>query len=83
MPRFVDACLRSPTLQGRMQADVREPARALMWSSVPQLSHLEAEAFLVHGDFGKRNLLVRNILGRWRVVAVLDWEFAVIRLSSC
>jgi aminoglycoside phosphotransferase (APT) family kinase protein len=44
---------------------------------------LEAEVFLVHGDFGKRNLLVRNILGRWRVVAVLDWEFAVIRLSSC
>jgi hypothetical protein len=50
MPRFVDACLVSPILQRRMQADVRERTGALMWSLAPQLSHLETEAFLVHGD---------------------------------
>ena len=29
-----------------------------------------------HGDFGKRNLLVRSTAGQWGVAAVLDWEFA-------
>lgn len=60
-----------------MPADLRERTSALMWSLAPQLSRLDEEAFLVHGDFGNRNLLVRKMRGRWRVVAVLDWEFAI------
>jgi aminoglycoside phosphotransferase (APT) family kinase protein len=47
----------------------------LVWA--PELGSLDAESGLVHGDFGKRNLLVRRIAGKWNVAGVLDWEFAV------
>jgi fructokinase len=30
----------------------------------------------VHGDFGNRNILVREENGKWVVAAVVDWEFA-------
>ena len=48
-----------------------------MWSCAPLLAGLDSEVGLVHGDFNKRNLLVRETGGRWSVAAVLDWEFAV------
>jgi aminoglycoside phosphotransferase (APT) family kinase protein len=31
---------------------------------------------LVHGDFGKNNILVRFESERWRVAAIIDWELA-------
>lgn len=77
MPRFVDLCLASSNLQRRMPADLRDRTHAFVWSYVPQFACLEDEARLVHGDFNKRNLLVRSIAGRWSVAAVLDWEFAI------
>jgi aminoglycoside phosphotransferase (APT) family kinase protein len=77
MPRFVDLCLASANLRRRIPADLRDRTHALVWSWVSQLATLESEAHLVHGDFNRRNLLVRRIAGRWSVAAVLDWEFAV------
>jgi aminoglycoside phosphotransferase (APT) family kinase protein len=77
MPRFVDLCLASTHLHERMPRDLRERTHALVWSWAPQLADLDEETCLVHGDFGKRNLLVRSVEGRWVVAAVLDWEFAV------
>jgi aminoglycoside phosphotransferase (APT) family kinase protein len=76
-PRFVDLCLASTNLQRRLGADLRDRTHALVWSWAPQLSQLDDAACLVHGDFGKRNLLVRGIAGKWIVAAVIDWEFAV------
>jgi aminoglycoside phosphotransferase (APT) family kinase protein len=76
-PRFVDQCLASTQVQLRLPAELREHTSALMWSLKEQLAELDSEACLVHGDFGKRNVLVRCERGRWSVVAVLDWEFAV------
>jgi aminoglycoside phosphotransferase (APT) family kinase protein len=76
-PHFVDLCLASPNLQRRMAAEVRERVSALLWSRAPQLAELDSQACLVHGDFGKRNLMVRCDGGRWSVAAVLDWEFAI------
>jgi aminoglycoside phosphotransferase (APT) family kinase protein len=49
----------------------------MVWSSALLYATLDREASLVHGDFNKRNLLVRRAAGRWNVAAVLDWEFAV------
>jgi len=77
MPRFADLCLESANLQGRMDAHLRAGIHALVWRWAPRLGLLDDEACLVHGDFGKRNLLVRNIAGKWAVAAVLDWEFAL------
>jgi aminoglycoside phosphotransferase (APT) family kinase protein len=60
-----------------MQADLLDCIHALVWSWAQQLADPDEETCLVHGDFGKRNLLVRSIGGRWVVMAVLDWEFAI------
>jgi len=76
-PRFIDECMASPVLQQRVPAEVRERVSALAWSVSPQLALLDQDTHLVHGDFGKRNLLVRCSGGRWSIAGVLDWEFAV------
>ena len=76
-PRFVDLCLASPNLQRRMTVDLRSRVSALVWSRAREFAELDSQAQLVHGDFGKRNLLVKYDSGRWSVAAVLDWEFAV------
>jgi aminoglycoside phosphotransferase (APT) family kinase protein len=77
MPRFVDLCLASANLQQRMHAELRDRTRALMWSYASQLDLLDNQTCLVHGDFSRRNLLVERLGERWKVSAVLDWEFAV------
>src|ERR1017187_10023486 len=46
------------------------------WSGAPQFAELDREACLVHGDFNKRNLLVRRAGGRW-TVAVHEAGFAI------
>jgi aminoglycoside phosphotransferase (APT) family kinase protein len=77
IPRYIDLCLESAHLQPRLPAELRERAHSLIWSWAPQIADLDGARCLVHGDYGKRNLLVRNVEGRWVVVGVLDWEFAV------
>ena len=80
VPRFIDSCLASTNLQQRTQAELRDQIHAFVWSMASELRGVENEPYLVHGDFGNRNLLLRNTAERWEVAAVLDWEFAV---SSC
>ncbi len=77
MPRFVDLCLSSAKLQERMPEEVRARTHELVWLRAAELVEVESEARLVHGDFNKRNLLVRQSGGRWVVAGVLDWEFAI------
>jgi fructokinase len=76
-PRFVDLCLASANAQKCMGSDLRDQTQALVWSYAPQLASLDDESCLVHGDFGKRNLLLQQSAGKWIVAAVLDWEFAI------
>lgn len=77
MPRFVGLCLASSNLQQRMTPELRERIRSSMWMWAPELRQLDEVACLVHGDFGKRNVLVQQVDEDWKVAAVLDWEFAV------
>ncbi len=77
MTRFVDGCLESAILQARVPQRVRASVHELMWSRRDELAMCEEQTQLVHGDFGKRNVLVRESAGRWEVAAILDWEFAV------
>lgn len=77
LPHFVDLCLGSEHLRKRVPADLRDQTSAFLWSWAAQLATLDSATNLVHGDFNKRNLLVRCIAGRWSVAAVLDWEFAI------
>ncbi len=76
-PRFVDLCLASANLQQRLPAELRDRTHSLVWAYAPGLASLTAESNLVHGDYNKRNVLVRETAGRWSVAAVLDWEFAI------
>jgi aminoglycoside phosphotransferase (APT) family kinase protein len=48
-----------------------------VWRWAARLAALDHDPRLVHGDFNRRNLLMRPEAGRWRVAGVLDWEFAV------
>jgi fructokinase len=77
MPRFVDACLESRNLRSRVPSGLRHQVHELIWRQAERLASLSAETRLVHGDFSRRNLLVRPDAGRWTVAAVLDWEYAV------
>lgn len=77
MPRFIDLCLESSSLQRRLDTDLRDRIHMLVWRWAPELAALDNQTSLVHCDFGSRNLLVRNVKGQWRVATVLDWEFAV------
>jgi len=76
-PRFVAACLESENCRQRMDSDLRERVLDLVWSHAAELAGVDEEQRLVHGDFGKRNVLVRCVSGEWAVAAVLDWEFAI------
>jgi aminoglycoside phosphotransferase (APT) family kinase protein len=77
LPFFVDSCLQNNHLQRRMSGVLRANVHDLLWSADASLSHITTESRLVHGDYGKRNLLVAQTAGHWRVTAVLDWELAV------
>jgi aminoglycoside phosphotransferase (APT) family kinase protein len=68
---------RVDKLKLRMPEELRDRTHALVWSWATRLAELDYQACLVHGDFGKRNLLVRSDTGKWSVAAVLDWEFAI------
>ena len=77
MPRFIDLCLASNNLQRRVPAELRDRTQTLVWSCAPLYADMDGGTNLVHGDFSKRNLLVRSDGTRWNVAAVLDWEFAI------
>jgi len=76
-PRFIATCLESENCRQRMDADLRKKILDLVWSHAAELAGIEQERRLVHGDFGKQNVLVRCVSGSWAVAAVLDWEFAI------
>jgi Ser/Thr protein kinase RdoA (MazF antagonist) len=77
VPRFIELCLSSANFQNRVPPEVCDRIRTLVWNWAPRLAELDSQFQLVHGDFGHRNILVQAINGRWRVAAVLDWEFAI------
>ena len=83
IPRFLDLCLASVNLRNRMLADLCHCAHIFAWSWAARLAGLEHETHLVHGDFNRRNLVMQCVAGRWRVAAVLDWEFAVSGSFLC
>ena len=77
IPRFIESCLTARILESRMPGELRDRTRTATWSFARRLADLQSEAALVHGDFNRRNLMVRRVGDRWGVAAVLDWEYAV------
>ncbi len=63
-------------LERRVPVDLVDRLRAFVDSWSIRISESDQEPCLVHGDFGKANVIVNRVSGRWRVAAVLDWELA-------
>ncbi|HEX8180709.1 MAG TPA: phosphotransferase [Pyrinomonadaceae bacterium] len=76
IPELIDAYLAAPQLRVMLAANVRARLHALVWSRAADLARLQTETCLVHRDFNNRNVLVRPERGRWRVAAIVDWEYA-------
>jgi aminoglycoside phosphotransferase (APT) family kinase protein len=72
----IEDCLASPSFCASVPSELAEKMRAMAWHWADRLSNLDCERALVHGDFNKRNILVRKVNGCWKVAAILDWEFA-------
>jgi fructokinase len=70
---FVDRCLASGVADHVLS---RDDLLALAEQAQPVLDSLDDVGRLVHSDFNAKNLLVARDPDRWRVTAVLDWEFA-------
>ena len=77
IPRLLDQFLESACLQRRLDGAFQQKLHDFIWSWAAQLRTLDNQCHLVHCDFGNRNILVDRVKGRWQVVAVLDWEFAL------
>jgi aminoglycoside phosphotransferase (APT) family kinase protein len=75
--RVIDHCLKSPILQRRLTPAQIAQVHDFAWRRDDRLAALPATA-IVHGDFNSPNILVRQEAGRYRVAAILDWEFAFI-----
>jgi len=66
--------LRSGRARKRLGPDRVQALRLALPAAIERLAPLEAHPGLAHGDYKSSNLLMRP--DPWRVVAVLDWEFA-------
>jgi hypothetical protein len=77
IPRLLDSFLQSKHLQQRLDVSLQHQLHNFIWSWAEQLRAFDNDCHLVHCDFGNRNILVDCVNGRWQVVAVLDWEFAL------
>ncbi|MBL7257663.1 phosphotransferase family protein [Paractinoplanes lichenicola] len=77
LDQFVDRCLREGNAAGHLTEKEQEALRRYAVAAATDLAAVKGSRRLVHSDFNPKNLLVaRSSTGRWRVAAVLDWEFA-------
>jgi len=76
VPTFIESCLESPEMERRLDEGQRRRLRGFIWDWAKQLAALGEEQSLVHSDYGSPNILLNQMNGRWKVAAVLDWEFA-------
>lgn len=75
IPEIFDLFLEDTLTQRRLGADLTRRLNEFVWTWAPLLPDITNVSQLVHSDFGNRNILVNEVKGEWKVVAVLDWEF--------
>ena len=77
LPEYVARCLKEGNAEGHLTPREQDDLRYLAERSAPALNALRGERRLVHADYNPKNMLAeRDPDGRWRLTAVLDWEFA-------
>lgn len=76
--KTIERCLVTSILEHRLGAEERNQLRHFVSRWLPQLTLLDEERALVHGDFGARNIIVKRVSSHWVVNGVLDWELAFV-----
>ncbi|HEV3059852.1 MAG TPA: phosphotransferase [Vicinamibacterales bacterium] len=74
--RLIELFAKSPAFRRRVDSALLDRLLRVgrEWDEGPAAP--DVPTTLVHGDFNSRNLLVSQQNGKWRVAAILDWEFA-------
>ena len=80
---LIELFARSPFFQRRVDPTLQERLMraAHTWDECAPTG--DEEARLVHGDFNRRNLIVKRGVKGWTIAAILDWEFAFAGPVSC
>lgn len=72
---FVEGCLSNLQVQKALGESMIHQLKALFHAQRAYLPD-ESDPHLVHGDFDPANILVHQVDGKWKISAILDWEFA-------
>lgn len=75
LAEFAEGCMASVPAD-RLDLATRTAWARLCAEHAPELTAIDDQAQLVHGDVNPKNILVSRGAQGWRVDAVLDWEFA-------
>jgi hypothetical protein len=81
--RLIDHFLESSVLRARLAGDDIRRVHEHAWAGEERLAAVPPISTIAHGDLNSVNLLVRKVEGTWRVVAILDWEFAFAGPIHC
>ncbi|MFI6883736.1 phosphotransferase family protein [Streptosporangium canum] len=76
LPAFVEGCLARGNAAAALSAAEQRALVKLAADNAPLVAEASDADHLVHSDFNAKNVLLRPGNGRWRVSAVLDWEYA-------
>lgn len=75
MKKYILEWLESNSVKGALSKEKIEAIKGLAEKYEEEFS-LQGKASLVHADFDPANILVKKLEGNWKVIAILDWEFA-------
>ncbi|MGB4192055.1 MAG: aminoglycoside phosphotransferase family protein [Rickettsiales bacterium] len=73
LKEFSLSCLEHQQVQKYLGHEMIIKIKSLL-NSLPPLETKDAN--LVHADFDPANILVAEVDGKWKISAILDWEFA-------
>ncbi|MCT4634911.1 MAG: aminoglycoside phosphotransferase family protein [Rickettsiales bacterium] len=73
LKEFSVSCLEHQNIKKYLGKDMISKIRLLL-NSIPIIK--DTNINLVHADYDPANILVDKIDGKWKVSAILDWEFA-------
>lgn len=72
---FIQTCLAHPTVVEQIGPNNIDKIKKYH-EKYSSLLLDEMQTHLVHADYDPANILVDKIEGRWKITAILDWEFA-------
>ena len=79
---YAQNCLKQEIVKQQLGSDIILKIERLLIENKEFLPN-NSEKNLVHADFDPSNILVQKIDKSWRIVAILDWEFAFSGSVAC